>query len=84
MRTGTTIAAIGALVLWTSWADDDEAGPTGGHYGEEGFSHLHLAAFQALTGEYVAQRLLIPKTELGSTRLPCSAQAPSPRPNWRT
>ena len=54
-------------------------GTTGGHYGEEGFSHLHLAAFQAPTGEYVAQRLLIPKD--GAWLDPLALFGPGPKPS---
>lgn len=36
------------------------SGTTGGHYGEEGLSHLHLGAYESDQADYKAARLFIP------------------------
>lgn len=36
------------------------SGTTGGHYGEEGLSHLHLSAWYSESGEYKAGRMFVP------------------------
>ncbi len=36
------------------------SGTTGGHYGEEGFSHLHLSAWHSEGSEYKAGRMFVP------------------------
>lgn len=41
-------------------ADVGDTGTTGGHYGEEGFTHLHLSAFMSPQSGYVSDRLFVP------------------------
>ncbi|MBM3533988.1 MAG: M23 family metallopeptidase [Alphaproteobacteria bacterium] len=41
-------------------ADVGDTGTTGGHYGEEGFTHLHLSAFWSSRPDFQAARLFMP------------------------
>ena len=48
VKLGQTIAEVG------------DTGTTGGHYGEEGFTHLHLSAFMSPQAGFVSDRLFVP------------------------
>lgn len=41
-------------------AEVGDTGTTGGHYGEEGFTHLHLSAFMSPQSGFVSDRLFVP------------------------